>query len=152
VRLPGNVQHVMRVALERLQELAAGHLEDLDLPIGPAAGQPGAVRTEGQAIDGVAVAILGVGHDLAGGRVNELDRAVHRPRAAARLPSRANASATTRSVKPLTLYLRPFVCVSQTFTSWKLPLARTLPSGLKASDSIRAGWAARLSPSASART
>src|SRR5262245_19275659 len=51
------------------------------------------------------------------------------------LPSGEYASATTRSEKPVIFCLGADFSISQRVTSWKLPVASVLPSGLNAIDS-----------------
>src|SRR5262245_17579485 len=74
---------MMGMALKRFQELAARDFKNLDELIGPASGQLGAVRTETDPEDLVAVAIFDF-HDLFAGRnLKNFDFAVLTGRAAA---------------------------------------------------------------------
>ena len=69
---PGDAQHVVRVALERADELAVGHVPDLDEPVGRAAGELLAVGREVEAVDRVAVRLLEGQHELAVRHVEQI--------------------------------------------------------------------------------
>src|SRR5947207_12216418 len=75
---PADVEHVVRVSLERLDELAAGQLEDLDELVGAAAGNHLAVGAEADAVDGITVTALDLLHEVPAADLEYLHFAVLR--------------------------------------------------------------------------
>ena len=147
VRLPADVQDVVRVALERLEELAATAprtiLTNLSAPQVASILPSGLKQTPKTVslwpflmsatslprghVEDLDLAVLGRGA-AAGGQQLAVGREGQGHDAVGEAGQAAGASCP--------------VWASQRITSWKLPLARYLPSGLKASDSTSDRWAA----------
>ena len=73
VGFPTHVQNMVRMSLERLDELAGLHVEDFDEFVGGAGGDLGAVRAKASAENLVAVAAFDVMNQAACGGVENLD-------------------------------------------------------------------------------
>ena len=63
IRLPGDIEHMMRVPFEFLDQVSVRDVEQSNRHVGPACCQQPTVRTESDAKHGVAVSIRQLMHD-----------------------------------------------------------------------------------------